>query len=323
MQRLLILLVGASILAAACGGGKERDPVAVGAPPASGGAEGEDTIAPVEAADPGRQAGAESVEGAYDARLRAAAQALEERIEPIAKSIAGAESSEAAFAGLQEAAPALVQALQAGLVDLEALTPPPELAADHNRLVSGVRELAALQEEIAGRLAAGDVAGVLGRADAAARRQGELLASLSTSMVAAEPFLGVAGALGFLPLAATEVTSAGAARLEVVETERYYAPLDYPGSMRTLSLDPLAINGVVALTARWEVAGSAPVVAILEFYEAALRALGAEGEANRFQTGSDAGLSVGAAHPFGSVIVMIGAGPGGAHVVTVTGSFPE
>ena len=340
MRRLLILLLGASVVlagagTAACGSGEgtdeEEQTVGVSGPVEEGeavrGADGgagpaEGSAEEGEQAGPGDEADA-AVSGSYETGLAAVAAALELELEAIGALVQGAAAAQETLVTLEEALPRLVSALRAAVEGVARLDPPPDLAGEHELLLAGLQEIVALEEELATRVEAGDAAGALARVEAIAARQARLEASLSATMLtAAGPLLGVAGALGFLPLGPRDLAPSTAAELPPVDAESYLGRLDFPGSERLLALDPLVVGGTVLITAQWAVPASAMVEEVLDFYEAALRDLGAAGESQRLGSGADGAVTVGTEHPFGSAIVMLGAGEDGSHLVSVTGSFP-
>lgn len=341
-RRLLLLaalVLGISVAVAACGGsddtaGPTQAEMSSGgdASPGSDRSEGAENDGDTETASSGdAAAGAvtEAVGGAYGAGLENAATALEAELAAIADLVTSGGATSSGFGGdalaaLESALPRLVLALQDAAETVAALDPPAGLRADHTRLVEGLETIARLEEELLLRVNVGDAAGALTRAKAIAAQQETLEASLSPAMrAAAGPLLGIAGALGFLPLAATDLAPSTAAELPAVEAESYLGRLDFPGAERLLTLDPLVVGGVVLITAQWSVPGATPVGEVLDFYEAALRDLGAEGESQRLESPADGAVTVGLEHPFGSAIVMLGAGAGGSHLVSVTGSFPS
>jgi len=259
---------------------------------------------------------------AYTTALRGIAADLEEALESIAEAVEAGDTGDA-LARLEAALPELVGALGTAVDRVAELQPPMELRAEHGRLVAGLQEIVALEEQLVARVEAGDAAGALARAESIGAQQSALEASLSSAMrEAAGPLLGVAGALGFLPLGAGDLTPSSALELPPVETERYLAALDFPGSERLLTLDPLIVGEAVLVTAQLSVPAETSIRELLDFYETALRSLGAEGEAQRFESATDGAVTIGVEHPFGSAIVMLGSGADESHLVSVTGSFP-
>jgi len=265
----------------------------------------------------------EGVGRAYETGLALVARELEEELERIAERVRGTGSADESFVTIEGVLPALVQALRTAVDGVTALEPPARLREDHARLIDGLGEIIRLEEELLLRVEAGDPVGALARSGSIAVQQTALEGALSTEIrEAAGTLLGLTGAFGFLPLAASDLAPSTAAGLTGVDGESYLAALDYPDAERRQTRDPLVVGDTVLITAQWSVPASISLRELLDFYDAGLRALGAEGESQRSESSQDGVVTVGGEHPFGSAIVMVGAGEDGSYLVSVTGSFP-
>ena len=208
--------------------------------------------------------------------------------------------------------------------ELAGVDAPMGVERDHELLIAGLESIIALEEELIARVGLGDAAGALARTRAIAEQQATLAAALSAEVRdAAGALLGVAGALGFLPLTAEQLAPDTAEAVGAADAESYLARLDFPGATRLLSLEPLIVGEAVLITAQWSVPASVALGDLLGHYEEALRSLGALGPSQRLQSDVDGSVTVGVEHPFGSAIVLVGGAEDGSHLVMVTGSFPS